>query len=238
MRRSSAVRYWLRELSASFCSEVLVARAQRETVGLAHGGRADDLDRQTQIGSEPADDRELLIVLLAEHRDVGLNDVEQLRHDRGDAFEVPGTELAAQNLRKPRHLHARRVLVARRVDLRDVGHEHEIAARGLEHALVLARRTRVMREVLVRSELHRIDEDARDEAVSAAPRDLHETEMTRVEIPHRGDEGDAFARTPPCAHALSNRRDRGHGVHARLLSVRSSAREPGTRPTSPPARSV
>ena len=39
-----------------------------------------------------ADDRELLVVLLAEHRDVGPDDVEQLGDDRRDAGEVAGPE--------------------------------------------------------------------------------------------------------------------------------------------------
>ena len=51
-------------------------------------GRADDLDRQVEVAGQAPDDQQLLVVLLAEDRDVGLALDQQLGDDGGDAGEV------------------------------------------------------------------------------------------------------------------------------------------------------
>src|SRR2546430_12245929 len=56
-------------------------------------------------------------------------------------------------------------------------HEHQVAAGGGQHALVLARRARVVREILVRAELHGIHENAGHEALAVAARRLDEAHM-------------------------------------------------------------
>ena len=72
-----------------------VAAGQGEPVGLADG-RADlDPHRDVEVAHDAADDRDLLGVLLAEERDVGLGDVQQLRHDRRHAGEVRRAALGA-----------------------------------------------------------------------------------------------------------------------------------------------
>ena len=52
-----------------------------------------------EVAHQLADDGELLRVLLAEHREVGLHEVEELRHHRGDAAEVPRAQLALEAAR-------------------------------------------------------------------------------------------------------------------------------------------
>mgnify|MGYP003339365968 CR=1 FL=1 len=61
-------------------------------------GESDDLDAHVEIDHHPADDGELLVVLLAEHRDVGSGGAEQLGDDGGDTAEVPGSLRALQHL--------------------------------------------------------------------------------------------------------------------------------------------
>ena len=73
--------------AALFGGEVGVARGQGEAVGLAHRRRADDLERQVEVAHHLPDDAELLVVLLAEHGDVGPHLREQLAAHRGDAAE-------------------------------------------------------------------------------------------------------------------------------------------------------
>ena len=102
--RSAAVRYWLRELIASPSASRTVGAATIST-GIA------------QVGHHAADDGELLKVLLAEHRDVGLDDVEELGDDGRDALEMSGPELPAQDARQLRHLDACRALRPVRIDL-------------------------------------------------------------------------------------------------------------------------
>ena len=54
-----------------------------------------DRDRDVEVAHEPADDRDLLGVLLAEERDVGPDHVEELGHDGRDAVEVLGAAVRA-----------------------------------------------------------------------------------------------------------------------------------------------
>ena len=65
--------------------EVAVAARQRQAVGLADGLAADHLDPEAQVRAHPADQRELLVVLLAEHRHVGPHQPEQLGDHRQHA---------------------------------------------------------------------------------------------------------------------------------------------------------
>ena len=100
-------------LLALFVGEVLVAGAHGKAIGVAHGGGCDDGDRHAEVGHHAADDGELLEVLFAEHCDVGLDDVEELRDYGGHAFEVSGTELAVEDAREAGYVDASRPLASR-----------------------------------------------------------------------------------------------------------------------------
>src|SRR5262249_4170866 len=127
-------------------------------------------------------------------------------------FHVTRTELALENAGQARNLEARCALRTVRVDLGDIGHEHEAAAGPGQHACVVFRCARVVRKVLVRTELHRVDEDARHETLAVAARRLDEAHVPGVQIPHGRDEGDAQALTAPGSHMLADGGDRGDGV--------------------------
>src|SRR5450755_224501 len=88
-------------------SQILIARAHGEPVGLTHRGRGDDLNGEKQIRHHAPDDRELLEVLLAKHRDVWLDDIKERRHDGCDTLEMSGPKFPAQDARQLRHLDAR-----------------------------------------------------------------------------------------------------------------------------------
>jgi hypothetical protein len=193
--------------------QVLIAGAHREPVGIAYRGRADDFHRHAQVRDHAADDGQLLKVLLAEHRDVRLHDVEQLRHHGADALEKPRAKFALQDARQSRHLDARGALGAVGIDLAHFGAEHEVAAGSGQHAGVLERRARIVREVLVRPELHRIHENAGDEALAVAACRIDETHVSGVQVAHGRDEGHPQALPAPGPHVLANRADRGYGVH-------------------------
>src|SRR5690606_25920348 len=60
-----------RREGALFWSEVTITRAHREPIGLARRRQTHDLDGHTQIFCSATNDHELLIVLLAEQRDIG-----------------------------------------------------------------------------------------------------------------------------------------------------------------------
>ena len=87
--------------AAARCSgvEVAVAAGQRHAVVLADGRHADDLDAERQLPRHGPDQRELLVVLLAEERDVGPDQAEQLGDDGQHAGEVARAHRALEHRR-------------------------------------------------------------------------------------------------------------------------------------------
>src|SRR5262249_56122618 len=76
--------------------EVAVARGQSEAVLLAHGRNRHDLHRQIEVFRQPRHHLELLVILLAEHRDVGRAlDQKFSDHGRHAAEEMRATLLLA-----------------------------------------------------------------------------------------------------------------------------------------------
>ena len=150
--------------------EIAVARAHRETVRLRAASRRlarATGKRKSSIMRSQQDD--LLVVLLPEHEHVGRHDVQQPAHDRRDAVEMARPARAAELAAQRRQRDAHGVLETERVDLAHVGHEQQVdgAGRG-ETRGVVGERARISGEVFARSELRRIDEDARDDAVALA----------------------------------------------------------------------
>ena len=197
--------------------EILIARAHREPVGLAHRGCADDLHAQAQVRDHAANHGELLEVLLAEDRHVGIDDVEQLGHHGGDALEMAGTELTTENAGDPRHFDARRLRGTIGIDLAHLGHEHEIAAGVLEHLRILRGRAWIVREVLVGAELHGVDEDAGDELVAMRARGFDETHVPRMQVAHGGHEHHAQLLRVPRRHLRAHIGNGGDRQHRRSL---------------------
>ena len=82
--------------------------------------------------------------------------------------------------------------------------EHGVDALGRELLAVGVELARIFVIVLVRPELHGIDEDGRDDDVAGTPRRAHERHVTLVERAHRRAEADR-----PAGHFLFFRiRDR------------------------------
>ena len=88
-------------------AEVDVAARQRQPVRLAHRLDADDLRAQIEVLGHQPDQRQLLVVLLAEVRAVGTHHVQELGHDGEDAGEVPGPHLALEQVADRPRLHGR-----------------------------------------------------------------------------------------------------------------------------------
>ena len=74
--------------------QVDVTAADGEAVGLTDGGDADDFEGEVEVPGHASDDDKLLGVLLAEVGPIGLDDVEELGNDGGDADEVTGPRRA------------------------------------------------------------------------------------------------------------------------------------------------
>ena len=77
-----------------------------------------------------------------------------------------------------------------RVHLLFLRREKNVDAFALQTLAIGFERARITVEVLVRSELQPVDEDARDDRVAVLVRDAHELEMALVQIAHRRHERD------------------------------------------------
>ena len=115
--------------------------------------------------------------------------------------EVARTMLAVENRGQLRHVDAGRTLGTVRVDLRDIGHEHEIATRLAQHPRIAIRRPGIVIEILVGPELHRIHEDAGHEPVAVAARRIDQAHVAIVKVSHGGNKRDAQALRVPRGNA-------------------------------------
>ena len=100
-----------RRLRTLFRAEILIARAERETVRFAHGRAGEDLDREIEIADHSPNDGELLKILFPKNRRVRREEMKQLRHHRADAAEMARPGSAAEPLRKRRFLDESRAIV-------------------------------------------------------------------------------------------------------------------------------
>ena len=141
--------------------QVAVARRQGQPVVGAPGFAADDLDRQRELPHHVADDQQLLVVLLAEHRHARLHAGEQLHHHRAHADEEARAEVAFEDVGQggrrdaPCRSAARDTARARR-------REQHVAAGRLQLLAVALPGARIGVEVFVRHELQAVHEDAGD----------------------------------------------------------------------------
>jgi hypothetical protein len=159
------------------------------------------------------DDRELLVVLLAEDRDVGPDQVQELHDDRRDALEMPGPERPAEDARQARYVHDRAAGRAERIHLRDGRQEQHVGAELAEQRGVGLRRPRIGGEVLARAELQRVHEHARNHAARVQVGRADEARVPGVQVAHGRDERDALAREPPLVHEGAHVRDPRDGLH-------------------------
>ena len=117
--------------------------------------------------------------------------MQQLRDDGGDTVEVAGAMLAFEYLGQPFD-GDRRGDVTIGIHLVHRRCPHEIGETS-ELLLVPFEVTRVGVEVLVRSELGRVHEDAHDDGVGELTQASHVGQMALVERPHRRGESDRLA---------------------------------------------
>jgi len=190
-----------------------VAGAVGEPVVVAHHGHRRDLHRHAQVRDQAAHDHEVLVVLLAEHRDVRLHDLQQLGRDRRDALEVARPRLALEDARQLRHVDARRALEAGREHLEGGRREQEVGAGLARQLLVVLGGARVAAVVLLRAELQRIDERAHDHARCALAGVGDQRQVALVQAAHRLHQRDRLAGGAPLRHPLAHRLDAGDRLH-------------------------
>ena len=184
--------------------EVDVARAHRKPVRLADGRTDHDIDMEAEVGGHPPDDGQLLRVLLAEDRDMGLDGIEELRDDRRHSAEMSGPHRPLEHRGQLLHMHG--CLESRRVHFAHRRSEHVLRSRVRRGHDILRERPGVALEILTRSELEGVDEDRRHHDVGVLPRQADERQVAGVQRPHRRDDRNAL---PLAAQRV------GREVHAR-----------------------
>ena len=194
----------LRARMRSRRTEVDVAAGQGQPVGVADDRRAEHLDVQVEIPHHPLDAGQLLGVLLPEHGQRRVDDVEQLEHHGQHAVEVAGPGGALQHLARagrPRRVTCRSAAYRSDTSRR----EDEIDALGLARRQVVGQRSGVAGEVLVRAELQRVDEDADHHPLGAGPGQPDQRAVAVVQRPHgrneRGRRVEAVASAPGAAYS-------------------------------------
>ena len=131
-----------------------------------------------------------MIVLLAEHRDRGLHEVEQLQHHGAHAGEEARAKVPFEDVgQRGRRQH--RVALRLGIHLALVRRKHEVAAGGFEQFAISLQRPWVLVEVFVRRELQAVDEDAHDDRRAALACEAHERQVPLVQVAHCRHEGRA-----------------------------------------------
>lgn len=145
----------LRSHTARVGRQVSVAAAHREPIRLSHRGHADDLDREVKGTRHGPHEDELLVVLLAEERDVRPCHVHELGDHCQHSGEVAGScralELGAQQSRIDHDRRGRGI--GRRVDLVDIWREDHVSTGIGGDGDVIVESARIALEVFARSEL-------------------------------------------------------------------------------------
>ena len=108
-------------------------------------------------------------------------------------------------------------LEAGRIELARLGREEDVDAGLLGDPGIAFFVARVPGEILVRAELRRVDEEARDDEVVLGAGRSKEGEMALVEGAHRRDETDGSV-----ARLGAQAADRSDDLHARVASARTS----------------
>lgn len=173
-----------------------------------------DLDTEVEVGGQASHDGQLLVILLAEHGNVGARGAEQFGDHGGDSVEVAGSRRAFHRVGQPADVHRGRESVW--VHRRCRGHVHDADAGGSARLQVVVERPGVRVEVAPLTELQRVDEDRHDHLVGELPRRVDQFEMAAVERSHGGYERNGVARGAGCvrpgAHTGRRVDQDGHAV--------------------------
>ena len=159
------------------------------------------------------DDRDLLIVLLAEIGGIGLDDVEELGHHRGDAGEMAGPGFAFEFGAKLRQVNHR--LHRLRIHVGDAGRKNEIDACLFQHGAVAGEIAGILVEILVFAKLQRVDEDRYNSDVVLGLGMRNKAEMALMQVAHGRHKTNRMAGAAVGRELVAQCGDRGDDFHDR-----------------------
>jgi hypothetical protein len=174
-------------------AQIDVTRGAGEPIRLAHGGDGNDPDRLGKVLDHAADQRHLLIILLAEIGGIRLDEVKKLGHHRCHTGEMPRPHRAFQLAAQFGHVH--HGLHRARIHLGDFWCEKNVDTRLFQQCAVAGEIAGVTGQILIRTELQRVDEDRNHRHVVFRLGLGNESQMADMEKAHGRHEADGFART-------------------------------------------
>src|SRR6266511_68692 len=191
--------------------EIGVSGRQRQAVRVSNGGQDTQVEFDVKVADHPAQDGSLLRVLLTEVRHLRAHDVEELQAHRGDPAEVPGARSAFRS----GLFDVDPGCVPLRVHLLDGRREQKVDACRFRQLCVMRLVARVARQVFVRAELDRVDEQGHHHGLALVARSAEQGEMPVVECTHRRHEPDA----PATGKLLAHLSDLPQGLHLAVASA-------------------
>ncbi len=164
----------------------MVARAHCQTIGLAHNGADNYLDRKIQIPHDVSQHCNLSGIFLSEKCKIRLHDMEKLGHDGRHAAKMSGPGSTIEALANARNLdECRRTVRVHGIRSRSEDQVHTFC---FEHPAILFERAGIPVEVLIGRKLCRIDEDGSHGYATPPARGLYQGKMSGVQRAHCRDE--------------------------------------------------
>ena len=188
--------------------KVAIARAHRQAIRFAQGGANHQLQIEVQIAHHAPQHRDLGRIFLSEESLVGLDDVEQFRHDRRHAAKMPRARRAVQTIRDSLDLN--HGACASRIHLRRIRREKNIDTFRFEQRGIRFECARILREILPGSELRWVYENRRHHSRAGRFRSPYQGKMACVQSAHGRHEAD---RALFHAESIDGRPRLGDGSH-------------------------
>ena len=202
--------------------QVDVAAADGEAIRFSDGGYADDFEGEVEVPGHASDDNQLLGVLLAEIGAVGLDDVEELGNNGGDADEVAGPRGAFVEIGDGAGVDPG--VGAGAVHLLRGWGEDEADAGLVEHLEVTVEVTGVGCEVLVGAELGGVDENGGGYGVVLGGCTFDEGHVAAVEVAHSRDEAEGTGGRGPGGSKVRDSLQDLHGIRREQATRTASTR--------------
>ena len=156
----------------------------------------------------------MLEVLFTKERDMRPHNVEELAHHGGHAHEMAGPARPTQPLRHLANIDGG--LETGAVHAGCLGYEGQVAAHAGSLGEIARQVARILGQIFLGTELHRIDKDGQHQLLGAAPSFRQKRQVPPVQRAHGRHQGYALApparRLGPGAHGRGIR-DHGHVAH-------------------------
>ena len=151
---------------ALIVSKIRIPRRHRKPRLLAHDGSDNDIEIEIKIAHHPLYHLGLLVILLAENREIGVGEIEKFGDDSADSAEVAGAARPAKPLRKKFLVNIDAMILKIHILRRRKKYRRSARRAALREIGLLV--SRIFFKILVRPELDRIYKNADDNLIGLA----------------------------------------------------------------------